>query len=102
MNEPLKSPKPGNWFSSVIGNSVGSKFGVNVNSHVKEAVPHLSSHSIRYSCPAITAISETADPNPQSSSLLANSVNVSHPSVYTYILVSEVVAQELMSIVPSP
>ena len=72
-----------------------------VNSQSNWSVPHLSSHSIRYSCPATTAISETADPNPQSSSLLANSVNVSQPSVYTYNLVSEVVPQELTLINPS-
>ena len=109
MNEPLKSPKPGNWFSRVIGNSVGSKFGVNVNSQSKASAPHLSSHWIKYSCPETTATSASKDPKvvgaSQPSSSLATGVNVSHPSVYTYNLVSIPVgseAQELIPIVPSP
>ena len=55
VNDPLKSLNVGNWFSSVIGKTVGSKgAGVKVNSQSKAAAPHLSSHSIRYSCPATT------------------------------------------------
>ena len=33
VNDPLKSLNPGNWFSSVIGNTLGSNgAGVNINS----------------------------------------------------------------------
>ena len=33
VNDPLKSPKTGNWFSSVIGSSTRSGRGVHVSNH---------------------------------------------------------------------
>ena len=62
VNEPLKSLNTGNWFSSVTGKTTGSGRGVHVSSQSKASLPHLSSHSIRYSTPAVTATSETRDP----------------------------------------
>ncbi len=81
VNDPLKSPKTGNWFSSVIGSSTRSGRGVHVSSQSKASSPHLSSHSIRYSTPAVTATSETTEPKvfgaSQPSSSFAIGVSVS-------------------------
>ena len=60
--------------------------GVNINSQSKGVVScHLSSHSIKYSCPPITLISSITDPKTfgvsQPSSSVSTGVNTSQPSV---------------------